>query len=79
MDDVLTSDLIFKIHCSVKNIGTKIICTYLLKFFFSFTVLEDHVNQAIRLCMLNGSMEKFSYESLALVIMKFILNKSSTF
>lgn len=30
-------------------------------------VLEDHVNQAIRLCMLNGSMEKYSYESLALL------------
>ncbi|XP_022182508.1 uncharacterized protein LOC111042242 isoform X1 [Myzus persicae] len=30
-------------------------------------ILEDHVNQAIRLCMLNGSMEKFSYESLALL------------
>lgn len=29
--------------------------------------------------MLNGSMEKFSYESLALVIMKFILKNSSTF
>ncbi|XP_060850963.1 uncharacterized protein LOC132929551 isoform X1 [Rhopalosiphum padi] len=30
-------------------------------------VLEDHVSQAIRLCMLSGSMEKFSYESLALL------------
>jgi len=46
---------------------------------FCFTVLEDHVNQAIRLCMLNGSMEKLSYESLALVCMKLILTESSTF
>jgi len=52
--------------------------TYLLKK-CCFIVLEDHVNQAIRLCMLNGSMEKYSYESLALVYIKFILNKSSTF
>jgi len=49
---------------------------YLLKNFY-FTVLEDHVSQAIRLCMLSGSMEKFSYESLALVFIINILNKSS--